>query len=118
MPLLPNRSSERQGLLDYEKFLSVLRDELDRAMKPVSDNLKQVSADLKTMQANTYSREMMDGKLQVITDELKKHEDDLKTIHRYLGNSGKELLARVASIISVVYFLYLLAPHILKGLGL
>ena len=84
MPSLFSRPSSE--LFDYEKFLTVLREELDRAMEPLSDDLKEVSTDLKTMQANTYNREMMDAKLQVIRDELKKHEEDLKTIHRYIGN--------------------------------
>ena len=114
---MPRPSNERQGLLDYEKFLSVLRDELDRAMKPVSDDLKQVSTDLKDMRANTYNREMMDQKLQVLRDDLQKHDEDLKGIHQLIGSSGKALLARVGTIVSIVYFIYLLAPHILKGLG-
>lgn len=115
---MPRSTNERQGLLDYEKFLSVLREELDRAMDPLSKDLKQVSTDLKNMQANTYSREMMDGKLQVITDELKKHDEDLKGIHQLIGNSGRELMTRVATVLGIGYTLILLLPHLTKGLGL
>ena len=68
------------------------------------------------MQANTYSREMMDGKLQVITDELKKHDEDLKGIHQLIGNSGRELMTRVATVLGIGYTLILLLPHLTKGL--
>jgi DNA-binding transcriptional regulator GbsR (MarR family) len=107
-----------KGQLDYEKFLTVLREELDRAVEPLSKDIKELSDGLKTMQANTYSREMMDNKLQVLNDSLKKHDEDLKGIHQLIGNSGRELAARVLTVISIVYFLYLLLPHILKGFGL
>lgn len=116
---MPRQSSnERQGLLDYERFLSILREELDRAMAPLAKDIKDVSSDLKTMQANTYNREMMDGKLQVITDELKKHDEDLKGIHILIGNSGRELLTRIGAVAGILYTLVLLIPHITKALGL
>jgi DNA-binding transcriptional regulator GbsR (MarR family) len=109
---MPATNSERQGLTDYKEFLTVLREELDRAMKPVSDDLKQMSTDVKAMQANTYNREMMDQKLEAITTQLKTHDDDLKVIHSMIGNSWRELFERLGAVAGIGYALVYIIPHI------
>jgi hypothetical protein len=98
-----NADIQRQAASDYEWFLRILRDELNRAVDPVAADLKELKDDFRKMQASTYDREMIDERLNRLHEQIKSNSEDLKGIHKLIGNSGRELLERVGVLAGILY---------------
>jgi transcriptional regulator of met regulon len=92
----------------YRALIHAIREEL----KPLKDTVDETREDVRALRHETYTREMIDEKLKNIAGQLEDQDKDLKGIHKLIGNSGRELLERLALATGVAYSLVYVIPHL------
>lgn len=88
----------KEAQFDYERLVGVIRDELDRSLKPVTEGLARVEAAVD----RTYSREVMDEKLRQRDSTISDLRADLEEMRKVVGSFWTNTLIRASAVLGLI----------------
>lgn len=95
---------------DYERFVKLIRDELDRSLDPIKQGQERIEVNL----AQTYTREVTNLLLKERDERLEALEVDVDEVKKHLGAFWMTTLTRVGAVagtIAAVLGLWQLLTH-------